>query len=105
LYPYAADQRRDPRLPPESPRLLPPEVRGDEEPPLEVRGELERGDGELTLGEGLLGADCRLTRGEGDGVERTCGIRERAGDEGAAVLGTRLEESVRLTLPEDPRST
>jgi hypothetical protein len=28
-----------------------------------------------------LGRDCRLTRGEGEGLDRTCGARDRAGEE------------------------
>jgi hypothetical protein len=54
-------------------------------------------------GEGLLGADgrlirgelwplgCLLTRGDGEGLERISGTRERAGDV-STDLGIRLEE-------------
>lgn len=120
LDPDLAAYRRDPRLPPEPPRLL---DLGEAEPP-EDRGELERGDGELTLGEGRLGADCLLTRGElcllgwldclltrgeGEGLDRTCGTRERAG-EVSTDRGVRREELGAADPPirpdrEDPRST
>lgn len=117
----SAAYRRDPRERPEPPRLLPPDDLGDEPPP-EARGELERREGELALGAGLLGADClltrpdlwllgcRLVRGEREGLDRIAGTRERAGDDGVAVRRVRLgemEELDRPTLPDrdDPRST
>lgn len=44
---------------------------------------------------------CRLTRGEGDGLERISGTRERAGDGESTDRGTRLpEESDRSTRPD-----